>query len=220
MDPYQVLGVSRNASDEEIKKAYRSLSRKYHPDANVNNPNRAEAEEKFKQVQQAYDTIMNQRQKGGDFDDFGFRYGYGSQGQRGYGYGGANGYGNSQSTSDESTVRMQAAANFIRNGYYDQAMNALYSVEESARGGQWYYYASVAMRGLGNIQAARENIARAVALEPSNMQYRQFQQNLEGGGFYTNQSYTYERPFAGQSSWCLDMAWLPLCLCWCGPGCC
>ena len=52
-DPYQVLGVSRGASDEEIKKAYRSLSRKYHPDANVNNPNKDAAEEKFKQVQQA-----------------------------------------------------------------------------------------------------------------------------------------------------------------------
>ena len=55
MDPYQVLGVSRGASDEEIKKAYRSKSRMYHPDANVNNPNKDQAEEKFKQVQQAYD---------------------------------------------------------------------------------------------------------------------------------------------------------------------
>ena len=49
-DPYEVLGVSRGASDDEIKKAYRKLSRTYHPDANINNPNKAEAEEKFKQV--------------------------------------------------------------------------------------------------------------------------------------------------------------------------
>lgn len=63
-DPYQVLGVSRSASDEEIKKAYRTLSRKYHPDANVNNPNKDQAEERFKQVQQAYDLIMKEKQQG------------------------------------------------------------------------------------------------------------------------------------------------------------
>ena len=62
-DPYQVLGVSRSASDEEIKKAYRTLSRKYHPDANVNNPNKDQAEERFKQVQQAYDLIMKEKQQ-------------------------------------------------------------------------------------------------------------------------------------------------------------
>lgn len=61
IDPYQVLGVSRSASDDEIKKAYRSLSRKYHPDANINNPNKDQAEEKFKQVQQAYDQIMKEK---------------------------------------------------------------------------------------------------------------------------------------------------------------
>ena len=64
IDPYQVLGVSRSASDDEIKKAYRNLSRKYHPDANINNPNKDQAEEKFKQVQQAYDQVMKEKQSG------------------------------------------------------------------------------------------------------------------------------------------------------------
>ena len=54
IDPYSILGISRDASDEEVKKAYRKMSRKYHPDANIDNPNKEQAEEKFKQVQQAY----------------------------------------------------------------------------------------------------------------------------------------------------------------------
>ena len=62
LDPYSVLGVPRNASDDEIKKAYRKLSRKYHPDANINNPNKDQAEEKFKEVQQAYEQIMKERE--------------------------------------------------------------------------------------------------------------------------------------------------------------
>ena len=65
MDPYSVLGVSRNASMDEIKKAYRKLSRMYHPDANVNNPNREQAEEKFKQIQEAYNRIVDEREHGG-----------------------------------------------------------------------------------------------------------------------------------------------------------
>lgn len=62
MDPYKVLGVSRSASQEEIKKSYRNLSRKYHPDANINNPNKKEAEDKFKEIQQAYHQIMDERE--------------------------------------------------------------------------------------------------------------------------------------------------------------
>ena len=64
LDPYSVLGVSRDASMDEIKKAYRKLSRKYHPDANINNPNKEQAEEMFKQVQQAYDQIVREREQG------------------------------------------------------------------------------------------------------------------------------------------------------------
>ena len=60
-DPYKILGVSPNASDDEIKKAYRELSRKYHPDANSGNPLADLAEEKFKEVQTAYSRIMDMR---------------------------------------------------------------------------------------------------------------------------------------------------------------
>ena len=63
-DPYKVLGISRDATDDEVKKAYRKLSRIYHPDANVNNPNKAQAEETFKEIQQAYDQIMKEREQG------------------------------------------------------------------------------------------------------------------------------------------------------------
>lgn len=82
-NPYEVLGVSPSASDDEIKKAYRELSRKYHPDANINNPLADLAAEKFKEVQEAYDTIMRERTSGS-----GYSYGYGS----GYGNSYGNGY--------------------------------------------------------------------------------------------------------------------------------
>lgn len=60
-DPYSILGVSRDASDEDIKKAYRKLSRIYHPDANINNPNKDQAEAKFKEIQQAYQQIIKKK---------------------------------------------------------------------------------------------------------------------------------------------------------------
>ena len=89
-DPYSVLGVSRDASEEEIKKAYKALSRKYHPDANINNPNKDQAEEKFKEIQAAYQQIMKERTEG---YSYGGGYGRQSYGGSGSGYGGSQGYG-------------------------------------------------------------------------------------------------------------------------------
>ena len=59
-NPYDVLGVPRTATNDEIKKAYRQLCKKYHPDSYVNNPLADLAEEKFKEVQTAYDQIMKE----------------------------------------------------------------------------------------------------------------------------------------------------------------
>ena len=80
-NPYEVLGISPNASNDEVKKAYRDLSRKYHPDSYVDNPLAGLAEEKFKEVQEAYDKIMKER-------DGGYQSGYGNFN----GYGGQGGY--------------------------------------------------------------------------------------------------------------------------------
>lgn len=212
MDPYQVLGVSRGASDEEIKKVYRSLSRKYHPDANVNNPNKDQAEEKFKQVQQAYDQIMKEKQQGTSYSGYGNSYGGGNSSEYSDfgGFGGFGNYYSGRSTYQEENTKLQAAANYIRNGYYREAMNVLNDIPFAERNGRWYYYSAVANQRLGNTATALEHIRRAVELEPSNIQYRQFQQNLEyGGTWYTTMGSGYERPYSG-SEWCFRMLLLNL----------
>ena len=90
-DFYATLGVSRTASDDEIKKAYRKLAMKYHPDRNQGNK---EAEEKFKEVQKAYDTLSD-KQKRAMYDQYGhaaFEQGAGA-GAGGFGgFGGAQGF--------------------------------------------------------------------------------------------------------------------------------
>ena len=179
IDPYQVLGVPRNASDSEIKKAYRTLSRKYHPDANINNPHKDEAEEKFKELQQAYQQIINEREHGGSGS--GSYYGAGGSGYGGFQ--GFNGGFRTEGQSEEYVMHLKSAATYIQNHYYNDAINVLNQMQE--RTGQWYYLSAVANMGLGNNLMALEYARQAVMQEPYNQQYQQLVRILESGGTWS-----------------------------------
>lgn len=224
-DPYSVLGVSRDASDEEIKKAYRSLSRKYHPDANINNPNKDQAEAKFKEVQQAYQQIMHEREYGtsgnygnssGSYGSTGSNGSYGDFG--GFDFGGFDfgGFGNFRgysgqyqqqragATSNESDLHMQAAANFINNGRYQEAINVLNGIDHKTA--QWYYYSAIANSGIGNNVIALQHAREAARLEPNNIQYTTLVQRLESGGsWYRQQQGPYQTTFVGGGDWCMKL---------------
>lgn len=241
-DPYEVLGVPRGASDEEVKKAYRRLSRKYHPDANINNPNKDEAEEKFKEVQQAYKSIM-------DGDTYSGRGGYGNSGYSssygGYqrstgsygGYGDFGGFGSfgsfdsfggfgdferysSRSSSGESGDDMyfNAAARYIQNQSYDEALNVLKSI--SNHNGKWYYYSAVAHYGKGNQATALEHIQRAMNIEPNNVEYqRTYSQIKNGSNWYHGMGRTYHSPTMSGNGFCLKLCLANLfCNLCCGSG--
>ncbi|MBU3840835.1 MAG: DnaJ domain-containing protein [Candidatus Ruminococcus intestinipullorum] len=170
-NPYEVLGVSQNATDDEIKRAYRDLTRKYHPDANVNNPLADLAEEKFKEVQEAYDEIMKMRSQGS--------YSYGGNSYGGYSYGGASqgGYSYNGGTSSSQDPQMQMVWNAINSRRYREALNLLDRIPN--RNASWYYASGFANAGIGNNMVAREHAAQAVNMEPNNLQYRQLLNQLE-----------------------------------------
>lgn len=205
-DPYSVLGVDRNAPDEEIKKAYRRLSRKYHPDANINNPHKDEAEARFKEVQQAYQQIMDERERGYASGAGGYT-GESSAG-RDYSYGPFGGFDPFGSYAgghqDNTDPHLRAAANYIRSGHYQEALNVLEGIKD--RNALWYFYSASANSGLGNNVTALEHAREAVRLEPENMQYRMLLERMEGGGTWYQQRQTmYGYPGSFDSSCCVKL---------------
>lgn len=181
MDPYEVLGISRNANDQEVKKAYRALSRKYHPDANVGKPNAKAYEEKFKQIQQAYQTIMDERQNGGASRSYS-----GFQGRSCSAAG----------SGDENSIHMQAAVNFIRNGRFSEAVRVLEGMKN--KNANWYYTAAVAHSGAGNNATAVQYARTAAQMEPGNYEYQRLVQQLESPGFSYQQM---QQPYMNSGSW-------------------
>ena len=192
-DPYKVLGVSPDASDEEIKKAYRRLAMKYHPDRN---PGDAEAARKMQEVNAAYEQIKNPPQGG-----FGGNSGYGGYdpfgGYRQQGYSG-------QQTGDPY---QNAAYQYIRFGRFREALNALESSSE--RNARWYYLSALANNGLGNQVTALEHIRRAVSMEPDNQEYLWTLQQIEHGGSAYRQRTGDFRGFQFGGDLCSN-----LCMCW------
>ena len=179
MDPYQILGVSPSASDDEVKQAYRTLSKKYHPDANINSEHQAEYTEKFKQVQNAYKTIMDSRKKGFTQQNFG-------------------GQGQSQSTyqyNGNEQAAFNDAAAYINAGRFQDALNVLEQIR--TRNSIWFYYSALAMNGIGNNVTALEYAQTAALMEPGNIQYIFLVQQLQAGsGQYRSTQQSYGSPYS------------------------
>ena len=184
-DPYKILGVSRDASDDEIKRAYRQLAKQYHPDRN---PGDAEAAKKMQQVNAAYEQIKNPEK---------------AQPHAGYGY---DPYGGQQRQESGDSYQ-QAAANYIRYGRYREALNVLANCAQ--RNARWYYLSAIANDALGNQVTALEHIKRAVSMDPDNQEYLRFLSAMEHGGtVYREQAGNY-RGFTMRGDPCTG-----LCLCW------
>ena len=175
-DPYQILGVPETASDEEIKKAYRDLARKYHPDNYHDNPLADLAQEKMKEINAAYEQITKERASGRRSG--GSAYGGASYGGYGGGYGSYQGYGSSsQSYSGQSSVLQQARI-AINTGNISRAEALL--ANYSDHNAEWNFLKGVVCYRRGWMDEALRYYRTAVQMDPGNAEYRQALDYMEG----------------------------------------
>lgn len=176
-NPYDVLGVPENASDEEIKKAYRRLAKKYHPDNYADNPLSDLADQKMKEINEAYDAIQKMRASG-NYRSSGAA---GSAGGAAYGAYGAYGpYGNRGQSYDESSPFARIRV-LINSGRIDEAQVLLERTDVSQRNAEWHFLMGLVYYRKGWLQNARDEINAACAADPYNREYRAFQQQMNSG---------------------------------------
>ena len=147
-DPYKLLGISPTASDEEVKKAYRDLAKKYHPDNYVGDPLADLAEEKMKELTAAYDAIMDQR--------------------RGSGFQQTN-----NANGQYSDIRRMINQNRI-----SEAEEILDGVPQYSRDGEWYFLKGSVFYSRGWLDEAYRHFDHAVQLDPNNQEYRMALQQM------------------------------------------
>ena len=189
-DPYQTLGVSENASDEEIKKAYRDLARKYHPDNYHDNPLADLAQEKMKEINAAYEEI-NRRRSGGSRASGSSYGGYQQQ------------YGQYQGRSSSSVLQQVRIA--IQSGDLSRAEALL--ANYSDHNAEWNFLRGAVCYRRGWMDEAKRYYQTACQMEPGNPEYRQALEFMEKG---TQSAY---RPGGQQfgTDVCTGNPCLPLC---------
>lgn len=217
-DPYEVLGVPRGASEQEVTTAYRKLAKKFHPDLN---PGDASAQKKMAEVNVAYEEIKSGRAQYQDYS----RPQAGQQRPGGYGsYGGYGGFNPfeefnrwQQQQSRQQTQQRDAGDGFDPVRRYVNAMRykeALYALSQMHnRTAEWYYLSAVANYGLGNRASALNHIDEAVRLDPDNFDYAQARAQIQNTARqYTQRSQTFGMPnISSLNTLCLGLCLARLC---------
>lgn len=164
-DPYEVLGITKNASDDEVKNAYREMARKYHPDNYENNPLADLAEDKMKEINEAYDAIMLSRR---------------SKGKRG----------SADSTQYTQNSNFPDIRSLISSGRLEEAQELLDGIPVDKRDAEWYFLNGTVLYRRGWFDAAFTSLNTACRMDPQNPEYRQaLAQAQRGRGGFTNGGY-------------------------------
>ncbi|QSX04697.1 J domain-containing protein [Sedimentibacter sp. zth1] len=196
-DPYEVLGIKRGASKDEIKAAYRKLAKQYHPDMHVNNPLKELAQEKFIEVQQAYDELTN-------------------AGSNNNSYSSSSYSSNSNSYENSNNNEFQAARQYASVGNYKQAINILNSTK--IRNAEWNYLMGVCYVNLGSTVQGLQFVKTANRMEPSNGEYANYLNQISNmQRAYQTNSYNYNRGGHSDCNCCANLI-LADCCCECMGG--